>query len=142
MATYYCYRCARSQGHVNPVDPTLLIGLTQYQLDKYVKHTAPTGIYPTNSVFSSPDWSQYHNYMVAGAASGCLEIDNNRKNLIYFAGKETGLKDNLGVYSATCSGVKLVCTEDGGKLHAFPIDFVPESRTCAHCGAAVPFDPS
>lgn len=142
MPTYYCYECARLHEYVTPVDPAALPA-TQYQLDKYVKHTAPTGVYPTNSVFNDPSWSGYRSHMVAAAASGCLQIDDQgRKNLIYFAGKETGLRYDNGVFTAPCSGVALVCGENSGRFHAFPSEFHPESRKCSCCGQPVPFDPS
>jgi len=88
MPTYYCHICARNQNLVTPVNPT---GLTanQYQLDKFLKHTAPTGVYSTNSVFDDKQWTDYEEYMVTTTASCCLEIDDQgRKNLIYFAGKK------------------------------------------------------
>lgn len=141
MSTYYCHECARQYRHISPVDPSALTA-NQYQLDKFVKHTAPTGVYPTNSVFYDNSWSGYQNYMVTVAASGCLEVDNyGRKNLIYFAGEETGLRYDNGSFTAPCSGVMLVCGESVGYVHAFPIDFSPESRICAQCGKLVPFDP-
>ena len=141
MPEYYCYKCARNKGHIAPIDPSA-INATPYQLEKYLKHTAPTGIYPKNSVFNDPSWQSYKDYMVAPAASGCLEIDDaGRKNLIYFAGEETGLLYENGTFTASCSGVMLVCGEDVGKAHSFPTDFFSESRICKGCGELVPFDP-
>jgi hypothetical protein len=141
MSTYYCHRCARRAGHVTPVTPPAAPG-GQYQLDKYVKHTQPTGVYPVNSVFADPSWGAYQNHLVAAAASGCLEIDTQgRKNLIFFAGEQTGLRYDNGHFTAPCSGVKVVCGEDAAKVHGFPSDFQPESRACATCGEPVPFDP-
>jgi hypothetical protein len=63
MARYYCHTCARSQGLVAPIDPCPLVA-NSYQLDKVVKHTAPTGVYPINSVFRDPDLDLYKDYFV------------------------------------------------------------------------------
>jgi len=38
MSTYYCFTCARTQGLVTPIDPSATIP-TQYQLNKFAKHT-------------------------------------------------------------------------------------------------------
>ena len=142
MPTYYCYKCVRECGLVAPVNDSTALTASQYQLDKFIKHTAPTGVYPTNSVFLDTSWSTYQRYIVTTASSGSLEIDDQgRKNLIYFAGRDTGLRYVNGLFTATCSGVVLVCSENTGRLHAFPGDFQPESRKCAICGEAVPFDP-
>lgn len=142
MPTYYCYKCVRKYELVSPVDDPTDLTASQYQLDKFIKHTDPTGVYTTNSVFLDSSWSTYQGYIVTTASSGSLEIDDKgRKNLIYFAGSETGLRYDNGVFTATCSGVVLVCSEDTGRFHAFPSDFQPESRKCAICGEAVPFDP-
>lgn len=114
---------------------------SSYQVEKFIKHTAPTGLYPVNSVFEHRDWPTVKDYFVVTAASGCLEIDDQgRKNLIYFAGRKVGLRYENGVFTAPCSGVKLVCTEDAWRIHGFPSEFHPESRQCAACGRAVPID--
>src|SRR5689334_7580821 len=100
MPKYYCHECARICGYVAPGIPSSgLIPATVYQLDKYIKHTAPSGIYSLNSVFNDPSWGIYQNYMIAGAASGCLQIDDaGRKNLLFFAGEETGLTYQSGSF--------------------------------------------
>lgn len=140
MPTYYCYECARLHGHISPVDASA-VSANSYQLGKFIKHTAPTGNYPVNSIFNDPDWSSYQDFMVTTANSGCLEVDDQgRSNLIWFAGEETGLRYDSGMYSASCSGVKVVLAENSGTIHAFPSDFHPESKTCGHCGKSVPYD--
>lgn len=141
VPTYYCHKCARLKGYISPIDPSEL-ERSQYQLEKFIKHTAPDRAYPTNSVFNDSNGETYQSYMVSAAASGCLEIDDQgRKNLIYFAGKETALRYEDGIFAATCSGVTVVCGESSGHIHAFPSDFHPESRNCDCCGDSVPFDP-
>ena len=141
MPKYYCHTCCRASGLIAPVDPSALPP-GPYQLGKFVKHTAPSSVHSVNSIFHDPDWSAYEQYLVNTAASGCLEIDDqNRKNLILFAGQEVGLLKVNGVFRAPCSGVKLVCSEDAVKAHGFPIAFEPQSRTCESCTGSVPFDP-
>jgi hypothetical protein len=142
MSTYYCHLCCRTLGLIAPADASA-INASGYVLEKFIKHTAPTGTYPVNSVFDNTDWHKYKDYAVVTAASGCLEIDDqNRKNLIYFAGERTGLRYDNGQFTCPCSGVKLVRAENVTRLHPFPSDFHPESRQCANCGVPVPFDPS
>jgi hypothetical protein len=78
---------------------------------------------------------------VAATASGCLQIDDQgRKNLLFFAGKETGLQFQSGAFvsGGSCSGVIVVCSEDAAKIHAFPSNMPAESQVCAICGKPVP----
>ncbi len=141
---YFCHRCARHLGLISPVDPSALEPPTSdYQLKKFIKHSAPTREYDnTNSVFDDPSWETHKDYMVSTAASGCLEIDDrNRKNIIFFAGERTGLRYDKGSFSAVCSGIKLVFSEDSANIHQLPSDFTPESKLCEQCGVCVPFDP-
>jgi hypothetical protein len=110
-----------------------------YLLEKFIKHTVPTSVYEINSVFNDPSWPTYQNYLVAGPASGCLQIDDRgRKNLLFFAGKETGLTFQSGRPTIHCSGVIVVCSETSGKIHAFPNDLPAESQKCALCKKLVP----
>ncbi|MDP2361641.1 MAG: hypothetical protein Q8O14_12975 [bacterium] len=126
---------------MDPVDPTG-ITLTSYQLGKYIKHTCPSSIYDINSVLVDGSLSAYENYLITASASGCLQLDDRgRKNLIYYAGEETGLQYNNGIYTMPCSGIKVAFCEDVGKIHLFPKVFHPNSRTCTDCGCPVPFNP-
>jgi hypothetical protein len=38
--------------------------------------------------------------------------DAGRKNLLFFTGKETGLTFQSGIFTASCSGVIVVCSEN------------------------------
>jgi hypothetical protein len=140
MPSYYCHECARQHGYVSPSIPSSgLAPNAGIQLEKFIKHTAPTGVYSINSVFNDSKWETYQNYIVAGAASGCLEIDDRgRKNLLFFAGKETGLTYQSGGFMISCSGVIVVCCEDAARIHAFPNSMSAESHTCVICGRRVP----
>lgn len=138
MPQYFCHACSVSV-LVTPVFPASLTG-TSYQLEKYIKHTAPTGIYTINSVFDDPTYNAYSGYIVTGTISGLLEIDDyGRKNFIWYAGEQTGVEYQNGVFIAPASGVKIVFPEDDTRLHAFPI--TAQSGTtnyCANCGAPLP----
>jgi hypothetical protein len=128
-----------SRGLVIPANPVSLTG-TSYQLGKFIKHTAPTGTYPLNSIFDDPTYSTYCDYVVTGTASGYLEMDNNnRKSFTWYAGQRTGAEYQNGVFVAPTSGVKIVLPENDSKLHAFPIAASPNSISyCAYCGKPLP----
>jgi len=139
MPQYFCHQCAISNKLVIPVEPFTFTG-TSYQLDKFIKHTAPTGIYQINSVFDDPTYTTYHDYIVTGTISGMLEIDDRgRKNLIWYAGRETGAEYQNDVFIAPASGVKIVWPEDDQKLHAYPITYSPGAiNYCQICGTPMP----
>jgi hypothetical protein len=63
---------------------------SQYQLDKFIKHTLPLS-HPSASVFKSTSTGDYANYVVGAAASGAVELDAyDRRNFIWLAGRPTG----------------------------------------------------
>jgi hypothetical protein len=135
----------------NPIPPSTLesyrgdgsTNASQYQLEKYMKHTAPSGCYAINSVFDNPTWDNYQNYLICASASGCMEVDDyGRKRYIWHAGSTTGIQYNNGQFESTCSGITVVLAENVSHVHAYPYNFHPESRPCAKCGRLVPFDPS
>jgi hypothetical protein len=136
--TYYCHDCAFSNRLVIPASPANLTA-GSYQLSKYLRHTAPAGSQGIVSVFS--DSTKYKEYWVNVTASGCLEIDElGRKNLVWFAGSKIGLTFRDGVYSASCEMVKVVLPESPSGVHLYPISIDEVGvRTCASCGAPVPF---
>ena len=138
MTQFFCHLCSVS-GLVTPELPTSLTG-TFYQLEKYIKHTAPTGTYPLNSIFVDPTYNAYSGYIVTGTMSGLLEIDNyGRKNYIWYAGEITGAEYRNGIYVAPTNGVKVVLPEDATRLHAFPILAQPNVvNYCLNCGAPLP----
>jgi hypothetical protein len=91
------------------------------------------------SIFNDGRWATYQDYMVDAVNSGCLEIDDqNRKNLVFLAGKETGVTLQSGRFVASCSGVKVVLSEISGRIHAFPFDIIAGSQVCAICGRQIP----
>lgn len=138
MSQYFCYSCAVS-GLITPAVPASLTG-TAYQLGRFVKHTMPTGTYSVNSIFDDPTYDKYKSYIVTGSVSGFLEIDHlRRKNLIWYAGEQTGAEYRNGIYVAPTNGVKIVLPEDTSRLHAFPIQEQPGLiNYCQICGATLP----
>ena len=141
MSTYYCHTCAISDGILNPAEPTTFTG-TNYQLEKYIKHTAPVTNYHINSIFKEgPDYEAYENYIVSTTASGSVEIDNQgRTNLILVAGRETGYKKVNGVFKTTTIAVKVVLHDNEYQVHGYPYDSsVLEGVICSTCGCLIPY---
>lgn len=141
MPQYYCHRCMISNSLVIPASPSSLAG-TQYQLSKFIKHTAPSASSSrTHSVFNDPTYQAYSTYVVNTAASGFLEIDDwNRENLIWFAGSQTGVMYQNGSFVAPADGIKVVLPESDPMIHAFPIASSPlRSVVCDTCGRPIPF---
>ena len=140
MSEYYCHKCAAIKGLMNPASPTDLIG-TPYQLDKFIKHTAPAGIYPVNSIFDNLDYSAYRDYVVYTSGSGCFEIDDQgRSNLIWIAGRKIGATFHNGVLIAPDDAVRVVFHDNEWKIHAFPTLSDPiQTKRCALCDALVAY---
>lgn len=123
---------------MNPADPIELTG-TQYQLEKFIKHTTPSTTYPLNSVFTGPASESYRNYIVTAVASGCVQIDGNRTNVVWVATATTGFTYHNGKFVAYDDAVKVVFHDDLFKIHGFPIGSAEfGSATCIACGKSVP----
>lgn len=140
MPTYYCHECSISLGLITPQIPISSLTGTNYQLERFIKHTDPTGTYNINSVFNDPTYSVYKDYIVTGTMSGFLEVDDrNRNNLIWYAGKYTGVEYRDGVFVAPTNGVKIVLFHDESLIHAFPIVAQPNLiNYCQNCGTPLP----
>jgi hypothetical protein len=140
MPVYYCHECARASGLVNPVLPMSGLAPTSgYTLQKFLEHTVSGMTGKLKSIFADRSWAAYQDFMVDAVNSGCLEVDDqNRKNLIVFAGKETGVTFHSGKFVASCSSVKVVLSESSGQIHAFPSNVIAESQVCVACGRRVP----
>jgi len=139
MTQYFCHECQMLLGLVSPANPISLTG-TNYQLERFIKHTAPTGTYTINSVFADPTYTTYANYIVSGSVSGFLEIDDyGRKNIIWFAGEHTGAEFRNGVFIAPTNGIKIVLPENAAWIHAFPLTGNPDAiNYCDSCGKPLP----
>jgi len=135
--TYYCHPCAMRLGFVQDVytsDPLQ----SEYQLDKFIKHTVPLS-HPFASVFNSTSTGDYAAYVVDAAASGAVEFDaQGRRNLIWIAGRPTGFRFQNGVLVGPTDGVKVVLSSEATRVHAFPVSSTSlETHICASCGGLV-----
>lgn len=109
------------------------------QLEKFVKHTAPTEIYSVNSVFDTEDAAVVRDYVVNTLVSGSVEIDaQGRKNIVWLASERTGVTFYGSNVVAETDAVKVVLHHDAFKIHPYPTgsgEFA--TAKCAKCGAAV-----
>ena len=138
MSVYYCHVCAAAKGWMNAASPVSLTG-TQYQFEKFIKHTAPTGVYPVVSIFDDPTYDAYRNYVVNTSGSGCLEVDDRgRGSLIWVAGKKVGATFRNGVLETPDDAIKVVLYDNEWRIHSFPTLSDPiETKRCAECGQLV-----
>lgn len=137
---YYCHECAIRIGLLRPTTPISLTA-TEYQLDKYLKHTSPVTDYDFYSVFTNPRSETYERYIVTALASGSVQVDNQgRTNVVWVASEHTGITYKDGRFLASTNAVKVVFHDDDRKIHGFPI-YTSElgTSTCASCGRPVPY---
>lgn len=107
-------------GFGRPANAVSLSG-TQYQLDKFLKHTAPSGQYDMNSVFGDPTFAAYGRYTVTTLASGWVHVDErNRVCMAWYAGSGIGITYRNGAFSAPANCVQVVFHDDQFKVHAYP----------------------
>lgn len=125
-------------GLVNPEVPESLTG-TSYQLEKFIKHTAPTGTYPINSLFSDPSYERYRDFVATTIVSGSAYIDDQgRINLLYFAGDKIGVTYENGQLLIPADTVEVVLHNNKWKIHAFPANSNSfQQTTCQNCGSPV-----
>lgn len=139
--TYYCHECAVRNGLVNPIDAfTANLTGSNYQFEKFVKHTAPNQYNGLISVFFWQDFPLYRDFTISGSISGALQIDDqNRKNLIWYAGRDIGITYENGVYRSPNDAVKVVLSENPTGIHAFPINYeLQYVNRCLACDRIIP----
>lgn len=138
---HYCHDCAIQLGLITPIDPTIpsLTG-SNYQFEKFVKHTAPANYGGLISVFFWQDYPLYRDFTISGTISGSLQIDDlNRKNLIWYAGREIGITYENGVYTLPNDAVKVVLSDISTGIHAFPVNFeLQYVERCRSCDRVLP----
>ena len=139
MSTYYCHDCAITNGILQPALPQPLTG-TQYQLEKYLKHTTTTTAYNFNTVFTGPSSYTYSNFIVSAVSSGHVEVDDqNRINVVWVASTPTGIAMRNGSFVGPTDAVKVVLHSNALKIHGFPISVASLNvGFCQVCGRAVP----
>lgn len=140
MVQYFCIDCAIQLGHLRPAMPAALTG-TDYQLEKYIKHTAPTTSYNFNTVFTSPGSETYHKYVVTTVSSGHVQIDDRgRKNVVWVGSEQTGLTYCNGLFVGPTNAVKVVYHDNDQKIHGFPINSSElKAAKCTNCGRFIPY---
>ena len=138
MSTYYCHECACRRGYLGEVDADGLME-TDFQLEKYMKHTCPASSEAIQSVFAVPSTSAYGTYIVNATLAGAVEIDDKgRKNIIWAAGKPVGFHWEHGKLTHPEDAVKVVLSTDSGRIHAYPQSSTEfAGASCLGCGAAV-----
>jgi hypothetical protein len=136
MSKYYCHDCALAQKVYAPIVDYISLTGTQYQLEKFIKHTAPITLSGIVSVFDDPRYIQYKHYTVNTSASGSVEIDNQgRTNIVWYAGNNIGVTYQNGLFVTTTDTVKVVFNDNEFKIHAFSVDsFKYEKKKCENCG--------
>lgn len=138
MSKYYCHACSTGLGIVQPDVPEPLIA-TDYQLEKFIKHTAPTGTYHLNSVFADPSSDIYREYVVTTTISGSAQIDGlGRTNLLYLAGSPIGITVEKGNIVTPADTIIVVFHDDRWKIHAYPAPSTGfGGASCVNCGAPI-----
>jgi hypothetical protein len=137
----YCHRCAVALSVIKPIDPALpsLTG-SSYQFEKFTKHTAPSDYNGLVSVFFTNEYPIYRDYTISGTLSGSVQVDIfNRKNLVWYAGKQIGITYNNGKYEMPTDAVKVVLSENDLTIHAFPVNYTLQYiNRCLCCGNIIP----
>jgi hypothetical protein len=141
MVQHYCHSCAIALGIPATVQTDKLLD-SQYQLDKFLKHTAPGTTYQINSIFADPGTASYAQYVVNTAGSGWYQVDDQgRHSMAWYAGSATGAEFRNGGFYLPANGIRLVCYSDEFKIHAFPdAEQTLSTVTCERCGRLIPYE--
>ena len=116
MSQVICPECARAESLLPTLDDSFTG--TEYQLERYIKHSVPNSSEPYLTVFKAPSTAAYSGYIVAAAASGYVEIDDwNRQNLVVFASATTGFAFASGRFEGITNGVKVVVAHNPARVH-------------------------
>lgn len=111
---------------------------SQYQLEKFIKHTVRELFGDVVSVFDSTSTGRYAEY-TAGASSGAVEFDDyGRRNIVILGGHPTAYAYKDRRLEGPQDGAKVVSSSEAGSIHAFPIDASRlRTETCVNCGHPV-----
>lgn len=137
---HYCHFCALRLGLVSNVFSTSpnLTG-TNYQLEKFIKHTSPSGYNGWLSIFDRPDYKEYQDFTVSASLSGCCEIDGlGRTNLVWYAGRHVGMTFNNSRYSCPNDAIKVVLHDNQARIHSFPVNYEQHYiKRCLECDTLI-----
>ena len=136
--TIYCHPCSVVLGLSGTGLPSNLTA-SQYQVDKFVKHTLPAVSAHETGVFSDPSYTAYANYLISSSLSGSVEVDGSgRTNRVWYAGGTIGASWVNGQPVLPNDAVKLVLEHDASKIHGYSITSATYSgQTCVRCGGPV-----
>ena len=112
---------------------------SEYQLEKYIKHTIPDSRFPVQSVFETPSTQVYRTYALETLAAGAVEIDDaGRKNVVWVAGRQTGFRFEYGQLVQPTDAVKVLLSSNSTLLHAHPDNSTSfGAAVCARCGVQI-----
>ena len=110
MTKLFCHNCDVKLGVSLPANTNSPLD-SEYQLEKFLKHTAPVK-YSYVSVFDSTGTENYKNYTVSTASSGWVEEDDRgRINMVWYAGKYTGATFENGIFKSLMAfSAQIACT--------------------------------
>ena len=145
--SYYCHVCGDNLGYIAPINISG-INMTGYYpgqpyspIDKYFKHVQYTGQQGIVSIYNTPDYDTYRQFGINAYLSGCVEVkDGFRTNLLWYAGRDIGLRYNNGIIQWPEDTVRLTFHDNAFKFHHFSQSSlnIPVGN-CAHCGRVIPF---
>jgi hypothetical protein len=140
MKQYYCHKCGKQKGLIEDPQPGKKVQ-SNYQYNKYKKHTVVDSSYPIQSIFSDPSTSVYADYIVNTMLEGAVEIDESgHKNLIWCAGRHTGFRYESGNVIRPTDAVKVVLSSATSAVHAFPENSTSfNAGRCIQCGNPIIF---
>lgn len=139
MAKYYCHTCAARRGLMKTLKNDNNYLTTNYQLEKFIKHTIPSDKYKYVSVFDDPNYFNYKTAIISTSGSGCLEIDDKgRINLIYVAGYRVGVTFEKGIIKYPDDAFKVVFHDNGALIHSYPeTSDIVNAKRCLDCDCLI-----
>jgi hypothetical protein len=92
------------------------------------------------SIFFWQDYPLYRDFTISGSLSGSLQIDDqNRRNLIWYAGRDIGITYENGIYKLPNDAVKVVLSDNPTGIHAFPVNYeLQYAERCLVCNRVLP----
>jgi hypothetical protein len=135
---YYCRECAEKRKLLYPPPPDPLA--SQYQVEKYLKHTIRDPAFSVQSVVATRNTQACADYFVAAQAPVAAEVDEKGpSNIIVAAGKTVGVQLNQGqLVGPPQDAVKVVLSSDPWKVHAYPAHSTTfTGAKCSDCNLTV-----